>query len=108
MVVGIKNIKFNAWEPLLIKQIDDTRKNEKSMFIKIFAIKGVGEAISNMIPMFALIIVIWVYNATHDTRLSVGDMFYIIMVVGQLVRPFTLMVYSLLTIASSIISLERF
>ena len=108
MVVGIKNIKFNAWEPLLIKQIDDTRKNEKSMFIKIFAIKGVGEAISNMIPMFALIIVIWVHNATHDTRLSVGDMFYIIMVVGQLVRPFTLMVYSLLTIASSIISLERF
>ena len=106
-MTGIKNIKFNAWEPLIINQIEKIRTKEKNLVIKIFAIKGLGDAFSKMVPTVALVVIIWVYNALHDVHLTVAETFYVITILGLLVRPFSLMVFAFMTVTSARVSFDR-
>ena len=90
-----------------MKQIDKIRQKEKSLVIKIFAVKGLGDAFSKMVPTIALVVIIWVYNALNDQHLTVAETFYVITILGLLVRPFSLMVFAFMTVTSARVSFDR-
>lgn len=62
IISGIKMIKFNTWEKIMMSQMDTLREKERAYLIKIFLLKGFVRGITNFMPLLAGLCCFWVYN----------------------------------------------
>ena len=74
IVVGIKNLKFNAWEYIFKTKIDEIRKKERSILQKMFELNGLSMTLMTSVAPFAGYICFSFLLLTF-TDMSVGDIY---------------------------------
>lgn len=65
VVNGIKVIKFNAWEPLLFKDIQKIKKLEETSSIAIGNLRALTEVLINCVPLLISFICFWLYEKIY-------------------------------------------
>lgn len=107
IINGVKNIKFNAWEQIMIDQLDDIRKQEKGLVVLNFLISGLAGSVSKLIPPLCTVAVIWSYNKIYNPPLSIGETFYIITLFNLFLQPINVLMFALISFASATASSTR-
>lgn len=107
IITGIKNIKFNTWEAVMIKNINEIRVQEKKLIVTSNVLKGVGDAFAKALPPICSIVVIWIYNASNDVRLNIADTFYIITLFNLMVQPINMILFALISLINALLSAQR-
>ena len=78
-IVGIKTVKFNAWEDVMKEEIDITRKKEKKLSFLLIFIKGVIDSVINFLPIICSLSCIVIYLRINDQAdTDLGTVFYIL------------------------------
>lgn len=107
-ISGIKNVKFNAWEKIILKIIGDYRQEEKTKMIQMWFSKGISESCGLGVPIIASIFTIWMYNAMYD-NLSLAETFSLITMINLIGSPvriilFSVMMYTMAGVAEKRVS----
>ena len=107
IMTGVKAIKFNAWEKIMDKMIQEFRKHETALIKTTFLLQGLSSSISTLMPMLFGIVVFTVYDATFETKLSVAQIYSLISLFNAFISPIRFYMMTLLNRADSQAGAER-
>jgi ABC-type multidrug transport system fused ATPase/permease subunit len=96
MIKGIKMIKFNTWEPYIIKKIRSSRIVEKTITKKIFFLNGLVDASTSFIPVIVGFLSFYLYNLFYQ-KLSIPEVYAVISIYNNLGTPIRMVMFSLIS-----------
>ena len=105
-IFGIKSIKFNAWEPVIQRIVDQLRKKELSSSYKLLAIRSIVDGIIFVMPMICALICIVVYQELYSP-LSLGSIFYVIFTFNLFGNPMRVFFFSIMNLFEAKVSFQR-
>ena len=106
IVNGIKMIKFNAWEPMLIDQTQKIRQSERDTLFRYFLLKSISENLGLLIPLLCCLICFPIYKITADD-LTVSKTFSLLTLFTNLLFPIKIYFLSWNTKFSALVSSKR-
>ena len=83
---GIKTIKFNCWEKLLMDRINLFRRTEEKLVFRQTFIRILMEVLGFIMPCVASLVTVLILQGS-DRTVSVGDVFFIISIFHCIVSP---------------------
>ena len=86
VISGIKMIKFNAWEQIMIDQIDEMRLRERSILKKYFLIKGLILSFGVFSPLLCGVFIFWYYS-TYRGGLTLPQTYALLAIFNNLIHP---------------------
>lgn len=86
IVNGIKVIKFNAWENIMIEKIEKIRKAERSLLFKYFTLQNISLSLRLLVPIFCCLACFSVYQSQIE-KLTVANAFSMITLFANLINP---------------------
>lgn len=98
---GVKIIKLNAWEKIMNKMILAFRVKEGGLIKKTFVLQGLSSSISTVLPVLFGIVVFTVYDAVHEEKLSVPQIYSLITLFNAFLSPVRFFIMSLLNRADA-------
>lgn len=101
IINGIKIIKFNAWEKIMNKMILIFRAEEGNLIKRTFLLYGLSASISTVIPVLFGIVVFTIYDTTHDTPLTVPQIYSLITLFNAFLSPVRFFINTLMYNADS-------
>ena len=105
-VNGIKSIKYNAWESIILRLIENIRSIEKKFIFKILAIQVYDNLFSFINPILATFLSISIKKLNGD-KISLGDTYLILMLYNMFVLPMRVFFFSYLNFLDSRIIFNR-
>lgn len=102
---GIKTIKLNCWEELLMKRVNHFRANEESLIFKQTLLRIAMEIVGFVLPCIAALITIVILKSSR--QLLLGDALYIISIFHCVVAPIKQFGDGYTRLKQAIISFER-
>ena len=107
-LTGVKTIKFNAWEDVILRRIDDLRRKEtRFAFLKIFTL-AILDNLSSTVPMLCSLICIIIYMLQVDeSERSLGTLFFVIFTFKMLKTATTELAQYIKSKASGKIAFKR-
>ena len=107
IVNGIKMIKFNAWENIMIDQVGDIREKESTQLVKFFLIKSFATGIGVLSSSLSGLIVFYLYTQFVG-ELDLPKVYMILSILNNLVHPIVLLQRALERYLATKVSSERF
>ena len=105
-IIGIKTIKFNAWENIVKEQLDDIRLKEKRYSFFLIVIRGLVDGFIFVMPLLCALLCIIVYQAIYDD-LGLASIFYIILVFNLFSTPARVFFFAMIQTFEARIALAR-
>lgn len=93
-IVGIKSVKFNAWEDIIRRKIDKNRLREKTLIFISAVINSIVDGYLFLLPMFTALICIVIYQKVYDD-LTLGETFFIINMFNLFATPLRVMFFAI-------------
>ena len=90
MVTGIKMIKFNTWEKILVEQIKQLRLQEKSYLMKLYFLKSIAISISICGPILSAFVCFSIYNLAYGS-VGLAKTYAVLSILNGLTHPLRLL-----------------
>ena len=106
IINGIKMIKFNAWENIMIDQTSRMRIEERSILFRFFALNNITEYVGNLIPLLCCLVCIVTYNRFIEP-MSLAKTYALIAILASVVHPIKLLFRFFNFRTSTLVSSDR-
>ena len=106
-ISGIKTVKFNAWEAISKQMIQEIRKNERSIIIKIQILQSFMDVITFILPSLGGFVCIVLYNKFNLIPLAIGDVFFVITIFNLLTGPLKIFFIGFVNMQQARVALKR-
>src|SRR3990167_9494995 len=103
---GIKNIKFEGWEDISLKRLQDYRTQESNNLFKYFYIRNLMNGFSELFAPIFLLIFISIYTFAYE-KIPIDKAFLLISLSNQMQSPLKASVTLLDSWASSKLAIQR-
>ena len=108
IINGVKKIKFNALENVYKENIDEIRKEEKSLLSRMFKIYTLTGSYSLIMSSIVSLIVFSVLKTIMKKDISVGKLFAILMLLARFASLLDYLILALTDYYSALPSFSRF
>lgn len=106
-IVGIKTIKFNAWEQVIITFLDVIRKIEKGFQQKLIFIRCTLDGLMYVMPLLSAAVSIVIYQQANNNNMNIGSMFYVITLFNAFAAPLRIFFFALINLFDAMASMDR-
>ena len=106
-VLSIKNIKFNAWEDLIMQKLNDLRKKENSLLLKNFTLQGISTTIVSTIPSVIGLVAVFTLKIFLKREIPVETIYIILLYLNNIKKNMIYFNLGLIELNSALISMER-
>lgn len=106
IVNGIKLIKFNAWEKLIINNIQNIRIKERRLLFKMFFLRGLSTSLSILVPALCSLVCFSLYQNYFDD-FTVAKVFSIMTLLSNLLHPVRIFFMAMDSRTAALVSSER-
>jgi ABC-type bacteriocin/lantibiotic exporter with double-glycine peptidase domain len=103
---GIKNIKFNSWEDVIMARMDKIRKDETNLVFKVLLLKDLLRVASYLMSVFIVMSVLYTYTK-HIGHFTLVDALQLISYSNIMIVPTIRFVLVLRALAAARVSLTR-
>ena len=87
MVMGIKLIKFNAWEEIVDERIRKLRQKESALLLRYFIYLGIGMSLGVFFPLVTSLVIFYAYNGLNGKSLTIPQTYSILALFNNLQHP---------------------
>ena len=106
VIESIKMIKFNAWEDMIIDEINEYRLKERRLIFIVFMLEGIGSSVSYFLPLLAALICFWIQTQKSE-KMSISDTYALILLFNNLIHPILLSLRGIVVRSNSAVSEKR-
>ena len=84
---GMKSVKFNCWEHVVLEKILRLKKRENRFIFFLNSLRNVSEGLGNVIPSVAGFITIVLYNVVNEEQMRLERVFFVLSIFNTLITP---------------------
>ena len=106
-VLSIKNIKFNAWEDIIMQKLTEIRKKDNSLLLKNFTLQGVSTTIFSTIPSIIGLIIVFSLKMIIKMDISVETIYIILLYLSNIKTRLIFLNFGLVELNSALVSIQR-
>ena len=107
MIKGIKIIKFNAWENIVIDLISKIRQLECTKMVQVLRFIGWSDVAIELMPMHMSMVIFGIYNSFFG-RLSISQTYSTLTIFNLMFLPTRELNFSLNAIITGFVAINRF
>ena len=87
VLAGMKSVKFNCWEHVVLDKIRRLKKRENKFIFFLNSFRNISEGLGNVIPSVAGFITIVLYNVVNEEQMRLERVFFVLSIFNTLITP---------------------
>jgi ATP-binding cassette subfamily C (CFTR/MRP) protein 4 len=107
VLAGMKSVKFNCWEEVVIEKIRNLKARENKFIFVLNGLRSFSEGLGNSIPSIAGFLTIVLYNVSNTENMSLERVFFVLSIFNTLITPLKQFFYCYSNMEITRVSLSR-
>ena len=107
MILSIKNIKFNAWEDIIMGRLTNLRQKDSKVLLKNYLFQAISTTIVAITPSFIAIIIMVFIKFVLMKEITASTLYIILLYLNFIKKQLIFLNFGVIEINSCSISMER-